>query len=174
MQVERVAQVERRSTIRSSRLTSCGRERCPRGIFSIQRTSTLCPGSKHYSVLSSLLLSEPRMSGTFTNTSKIARHFPLRPLFVSKFSYRETPSITPGPQISNSNIFGAANERSKGERGSASKCLISSIRQVSNMEQRGTRIRHREQECLNMPISRKENLILNMFINPKSVMEPKN
>ena len=42
------------------------------------------------------------------------------------------------------------------------------------MEQWGTRIRHRKQECLNMSFSRKEDLIINMFIDPEPVMKPNN
>ena len=130
------------------------------------------PGSKHYHVLSSLSLSEPRMSSALSSASKITRYFPFVPTFVGKLSNWEIPCIPPGSQISNGNVIRTANEGSARERGAISKCLIPHVSEVSDMEKWGVHIIHWKQECLNMFLSRKQNLIVNMFIDPKPVMKP--
>ena len=135
-------------------------------------------GYQHYSGkqalprTSSLSLPEPRMSSALSSASKITRYFPFGPTFVGKLSNWEIPCIPPGPQISNGNIIRTANEGSARERGAISKCLIPRISEVSNMEKWGVHIIHWKQECLDMFLSRKEYLIVNMFIDPKPVMKP--
>ena len=106
----------RRSTIRSKRFTNCGRERWPKCMLSIAENNPT-PGSKHYHVLSSFSLSEPRMSSALSSASKIARYFPFVPTFVGKLSNWELSCILPGSQISNGNVIRTANKGSAGERG---------------------------------------------------------
>ena len=76
--------------MRNNRCTSCGRERCVRGISAITLNNTT-KGRKHYSVLPSLLPSEPRLSSTLANPVEICRNLPL----MSKLSHRKLPSETP-------------------------------------------------------------------------------
>ena len=114
------------------------------------------PGSKHYHVLSSLSLPEPRMSSALSSASKITRYFPFGPTFVGKLSNWEIPCIPPGSQISNGNIIRTANEGSARERGAISKCLIPRVSEVSDMEKWGVHIIHWKQECLDMFLSRKK------------------
>ena len=58
-------------------------------------------GRKHYSVLSSLHLSEPRMPGTFPYPSKVCGYFPFRPLLMHKLGNREPPGEASLSKISN-------------------------------------------------------------------------